>query len=198
MNGSDDILAKKQQLRAKLRFRRKHFAANLDGLAALAAFRSLPEPLLELLNVNQPIVSGYAASGGEPDILPLLADHVPHQRLAMPHHMQRDEHMDFRLWQPDQPLITGPWRTAQPSSDNGLVVPNILFVPMLGFDRRGGRLGQGGGHYDRYFARHPEALRIGIAWSVQEVDEIPSEATDLPLDAILTEQEYLITGERLK
>lgn len=197
MNGSDDISRAKHTLRAKLRFRRKHFSANLDGLAALAAFRSLPEPMLRLLTENQPIISGYSASGGEPDILPLLADHVDHQRIAMPHHNQRNEHMDFRLWQPDQPLEAGPWRTAQPSSQNALIAPDILLVPMLGFDRRGRRMGQGGGHYDRYFAKHPKAFRIGIAWSVQEVDEIPIEPTDLPLDAILTEQEYIICGERL-
>ena len=197
MNGPDDILQAKQALRAKLRFRRKHFSANLDGMAALAAFRTLPEPLLKLLTEHQSIVSGYVASGGEPNIVPLLSEHIDHHSLAMPHHRQRDEHMDFRLWQPDQPLETGPWRTAQPSGDNALVVPDILLVPMLGFDRRGGRLGQGGGHYDRYFAKHPQALRIGIAWSVQEIDDTPREPTDLALDAILTEQEYIITGERL-
>jgi 5-formyltetrahydrofolate cyclo-ligase len=197
MNGTDDIIRAKQQLRAKLRFRRRHFSENLDRLSALTAFRSLPDPLVHLLTENQPIVSGYAPSGGEPNILPLLAEHVDHQHIAMPHHSQRNEHMDFRLWGPDQPLVAGPWRTAQPASDNALAVPDILLVPMLGFDRRGGRLGQGGGHYDRYFAKHPDALRIGIAWSVQEIDETPSEPTDLPLDGILTEQEYIITGERL-
>ncbi|HMQ17782.1 MAG TPA: 5-formyltetrahydrofolate cyclo-ligase, partial [Sphingopyxis sp.] len=47
------------------------------------------------------------------------------------------------------------------------------------------------------FAAYPDALRIGVGWSVQEVDAVPAEPTDVALDAVLTEQEYIITGERL-
>jgi 5-formyltetrahydrofolate cyclo-ligase len=191
-----DLAAAKAHMRAKLRFRRKHFVANLDGMAALAAFRSLPAPLAELLTQNAPMVSSYAASGGEPEITPLLLS-IGLQSLAMPFHALRDEHMVFRLWNAADPLETGPWRTPQPLDGGQTVVPDIICCPMVGFDRAGGRLGQGGGHYDRYFEKHPQALRIGIAWSIQEVDLIPAEPTDMRLDAILTEQEYIICGERL-
>ena len=50
-----------------------------------------------------------------------------------------------------------------------------------------GRLGQGGGYYDRSFARHETALRIGLAWSVQQVEHVPVDPWDLPLHAVLTE-----------
>jgi 5-formyltetrahydrofolate cyclo-ligase len=196
MESNSDILAEKARLRERLRFRRRHFTANLDGMAALAAFRTLPAPLSHLLNHGNPIVSAYAASKGEPDILPLMQISVPSGRLAMPFHAARDEHMGFRLWNVGDALENGPWRTAQPAADSTPATPDIIFCPLLGFDRHGGRLGQGGGHYDRYFSKHLNALRIGVGWSIQEFDRIACESTDIPLDAILTEQEYIQCGER--
>lgn len=190
---SADILREKQHLREKLRFRRKHFAANLDGLAQLTAFRALPAPLSDIATDHAP-VGGYAAWADEPDILPMLADL---DAIALPHHSGRIETMDFRVWRGGDPLIKGPWGTRQPSDDAKIIIPRLILCPLVGFDRRGVRLGQGGGHYDRYFAAHPEALRIGVCWSVQEIDAAPSEATDIALDAVLTEQEFIITGDRL-
>lgn len=190
---SDDRAREKQHLREKLRFRRKHFAANLDEMAKLTAFRALPAPLSDAIADRMPIAA-YMASGDEPDILPMLADC---RDLVLPHHEARVETMDFRRWAPGDALVKGPWSTQQPANAAEAVVPALIFCPLVGFDRRGGRLGQGGGHYDRYFARHPDIPRIGVGWSVQEVDAVPAEPTDIPLDAILTEQEYIVTGDRL-
>lgn len=190
---SDDLARQKQHLREKLRFRRKHFAANLDGMAKLTAFRALPAPLAEIVEAHNP-VAAYVAWGDEPDIIPMLADQPV---LALPHHRGRVETMDFRRWQPDHALSKGPWGTEQPADTAEAITPRLIFCPLVGFDRKGGRLGQGGGHYDRYFARHPDIPRIGVAWSVQEVDAIPAEPTDIALDAILTEQELILTGDRL-
>ena len=68
--------------------------------------------------------------------------------------------------------------------------PEVLIVPLLSFDRRGFRLGYGGGFYDRTLerlrARHG-VLALGFAFAAQEVAEVPIEPTDQPLDAILTE-----------
>ncbi|WP_374524983.1 5-formyltetrahydrofolate cyclo-ligase [Sphingopyxis sp.] len=183
---------RKRQLREKLRFRRRHFTANLDDMARLAAFRALPAPLADLVEANDP-VAAYVACKGEPDIVPMLTETT----LLLPHNEGRIETMDFRRWQPGEPLAKGPWGTAQPSETAERALPGLIFCPLLGFDRSGGRLGQGGGHYDRFFAAHPHILRIGIAWSVQEVDTVPIEPTDAKLDAVLTEQEFIITGDRL-
>ena len=190
---SEDLARNKRNLREKLRFRRKHFAANLDVLSRLGAFRALPAPLATILD-DRPPVGGYVAWGDESDILSMLADHPP---LALPHHAARVDTMDFRRWAPGETLIKGPWSTQQPADAAEAVVPGLIFCPLVGFDRRGGRLGQGGGHYDRYFARYPAIRRIGIGWSVQEIDAVPAEPTDIVLDAILTEQEFIITGDRL-
>ncbi|MBE1525800.1 5-formyltetrahydrofolate cyclo-ligase [Sphingopyxis sp. OAS728] len=193
---SADLVQQKQKLRERLRFRRRHFAANLDGMAQLAAFRVLPAPLSELL-ADHAIVGAYAAWGDEPDILPMFASVAEAGALALPHHAARVETMDFRRWRPDEDLVKGPWGTQQPNGDSPLANPDLIFCPLIGFDRQGGRIGQGGGHYDRYFTAHPDALRIGIGWSVQEIDRAPRESTDIALDAILTEQEFILCGDRL-
>lgn len=190
---SDDLARHKQSLREKLRFRRKHFVANLDALSELTAFRSIPAPLAELIASRAP-VGAYVAWGDEPDILSLLANASD---LVLPYHAARAEIMEFRAWAPGDALEEGPWSTRQPLGGAATATPSLILCPLVGFDRRGGRLGQGGGHYDRYFARHPGALRVGVAWSVQEVDAVPAEPTDIPLDAMLTEQELIITGDRL-
>ncbi|MDK2761627.1 MAG: 5-formyltetrahydrofolate cyclo-ligase [Sphingopyxis sp.] len=193
---SANLVQQKSHLREKLRFRRRHFTANLDGMARLAAFRALPAPLSELLH-DQMIVGAYAAWGDEPAIMPMLACFAEAGRLALPHHAGRIDVMTFCGWRPGDSLIKGPWGTRQPTDDAPMATPDVLFCPLLGFDRHGGRLGQGGGHYDRYFAAHPGALRIGVGWSVQEIDATPREWNDVPLDAILTEQEYILCGDRL-
>lgn len=193
---SADLVQQKQKLRERLRFRRRHFAANLDGMAQLAAFRALPAPLSELL-ADHAVVGAYAARGEEPDILPMFAGIANAGALALPHHVARADAMDFRRWRPGESLVKGPWGTQQPADDSPLANPGLIFCPLVGFDRQGGRIGQGGGHYDRYFAAHPDALRIGIGWSVQEIDATPRESTDIALDAILTEQEFILCGDRL-
>lgn len=68
---------------------------------------------------------------------------------------------------------------------------DIIFLPLLGFDAHGTRLGQGGGHYDRALAfrrcgRRP--LRVGLAYAAQQVDTLPRDAHDVPLDAVITER----------
>ena len=193
---SADLPGQKRQLRERLRFRRRHFAANLDEFSRFAAFRALPAPLEELVG-DDAAIGAYAPWGDEPDILPMLAPLGEVGRLALPHHIARIDTMDFRRWQAGDALVKGPWGSPQPADDSESIMPGLVFCPLVGFDRFGGRIGQGGGHYDRWFAAHPQALRIGIAWSVQEIDAAPSEGTDMPLDAILTEQEFIVTGDRL-
>ncbi|SOB99531.1 5-formyltetrahydrofolate cyclo-ligase [Rhodobacter sp. JA431] len=95
----------------------------------------------------------------------------------------------FRKWTAQTPLIEGEYGAAIPQ-DGPEITPRVLIVPLVAFDRRGYRLGYGGGFYDRTL----EALRakgpttaIGYAFSAQEIDEVPIEPTDQPLDLIVTE-----------
>lgn len=80
----------------------------------------------------------------------------------------------------------------EPQGAAGRPEVEVLVVPGLAFDRRGGRLGQGGGHYDRLLADLPAAtLRVGLSFACQVVDEVPREPHDEPIDVLVTEEEVV-------
>ncbi|MBB3349715.1 5,10-methenyltetrahydrofolate synthetase [Sphingomonas sp. BK069] len=121
-------------------------------------------------------------------MLPLLADlHTAGRTILLP--QVRGGRMDFVSWSPGDTLVPGYAGIQVPETRGGICEPGVLLVPLLGFDREGGRLGQGGGFYDRFLERRPTAKRIGVSWSVQEVDEVPREPWDVTLTAIVTELE---------
>lgn len=104
--------------------------------------------------------------------------------------------MIFRAYDPVVALIEGPYGILQPGPDAEEVFPDIILAPLLAFDREGGRLGYGGGFYDRALdylkaAKRDKdnALQVwGVAFSAQEVARVPTEPHDQRLDAVLTEQ----------
>ncbi len=111
------------------------------------------------------------------------------RRIALPWFATRDTPMGFRLWRDpysDKGLQTGPYNTPQPSADAEAVVPDVVFVPLLGFTAGCGRLGLGGGHYERWLAMQPGAAALGLAWDCQLVDDLPLEPHDRLLDAVIT------------
>jgi 5-formyltetrahydrofolate cyclo-ligase len=169
----------KPTLRRELRARRRDFAGDAGAIDRRLA------PLL----ARQGPFAGYVAHRGEPDILPFLlrAFHVGHTA-ALP--ITGTETLTFARWHPDIVLEPGLLGILQPVGGEP-IEPSIILTPLVGFDRAGHRLGQGGGYYDRWFAAHPQAMRIGIAWSVQEVDQLTPEAWDIPLHAIVTEKEWI-------
>jgi 5-formyltetrahydrofolate cyclo-ligase len=87
-------------------------------------------------------------------------------------------------------LVEGVFKAMIPE-DGAWVEPSVLIVPLLAFDARGYRLGYGGGFYDRTLeglrARGP-VLAVGFAFAAQEVAEVPTDATDQRLDAVVTER----------
>ena len=116
---------------------------------------------------------------------------------ALPVVVVREQPLVFRLHEPGQPLAPDALGILAPAPSAPQAWPDVVFTPVLAFDRQGGRLGQGGGHYDRTLealrARHP-VLVIGLAYAGQEVDAVPTEPHDQRLDAILTETGYLPVG----
>jgi 5-formyltetrahydrofolate cyclo-ligase len=82
--------------------------------------------------------------------------------------------------------------TRQPAPTAEALTPDVLLVPLLAFDRRGHRLGYGGGYYDRTLAALPGAVALGIGYAAQELDEVPAGPEDAPLAAIATEAGLVI------
>ena len=73
---------------------------------------------------------------------------------------------------------------------------DTIILPMLGFDRKGRRLGYGAGYYDRFLARNPRIRRIGIAFSCQEAGEIPCDENDIHMNLIITEEGIIYSDGR--
>lgn len=139
-----------------------------------------------------PILATYAPLGDEADPAPLArAALAAGYTLALPHVVDRATPLRFLSWHPSHALAAGPFGLSQPDADAAEVAPDIILTPLVAFDAALNRIGQGAGHYDRAFAAHPHARRIGIAFSVQQVARIDPDPWDMPLDAIVTEAGWL-------
>ena len=168
---------------------RRSFADELPPEVADAAFTTLPRRLWPLFAPAE-LVGFYRASPGEAPTSALIDFTLDSRRtVALP--AVEDGRMSFRLWTPGDPLEPGPGAIEQPLSSARAVTPDLVFVPLLAFDARLNRLGRGGGHYDRWLAAHPRAGAIGLGWSIQEVEAVPVEPHDRPLNAMLTERAVL-------
>jgi 5-formyltetrahydrofolate cyclo-ligase len=180
----------KNDLRQILKKSRQAFSNK--QLSPSASSFLLFESLAEILR-NARCVAGYCATGGEPAVLDALAIAAQSgATTALPRLESKAAMMRLVLWAPGDALSQSTLGVLHPTAEAADCAPDVILTPLVGFDRHFNRLGQGAGHYDRAFARLPDALRVGIAWSVQEVAILPVDPWDMPLDAILTEKEWLV------
>ncbi|KQP56271.1 5-formyltetrahydrofolate cyclo-ligase [Methylobacterium sp. Leaf108] len=110
------------------------------------------------------------------------------QRVALP--KVTPEGLVFREWKAGEALVAGRFGLSEPRDDLPPLDPTALIVPLAAFDRRGHRIGYGRGYYDRAIARlsgNGPVLTIGIAFAVQEIEAVPAEPHDRPLDHLVTE-----------
>lgn len=180
-----DMTGHKAAARAAARARRaalRHAAAEMRAQDRLADFLS---------RETQGIVAGYVAIRSEIDPAPVMARLVAAGRaLALPVVQGPGQPLAFRAWHPGVRMLPGAFGALVPA-EGAWVEPQVLIVPLLAFDRRGFRLGYGGGFYDRTLAvlraRGP-AMAVGFAFAGQEeAGALPVEPTDAPLDALVTE-----------
>jgi 5-formyltetrahydrofolate cyclo-ligase len=181
-------LPDKSALRAELRRVRRQLAA-LSPEAAEQAAERLPLPRLPRFEV----FSGYMPQGSEIDPAPLMARlSQTGAARSLPAAFSWEEPLEFRLW--GDALEADAFGILAPPQEAEAVLPDLVIAPLLAFDRRGGRLGQGAGHYDRVIAnlrRCKQVFILGLAYAGQEMPEIPMEPHDQRLDAILTETGYI-------
>jgi 5-formyltetrahydrofolate cyclo-ligase len=156
-----------------------------------AAGRAVGAQIMANLPLPAPaVVAGFYPIGRELDLTPLL--HQLRQagyRVALPYTPPLGAPLNFHRWHEEDDLV--PERFGTMRSNGPEVDPAILLVPLLAFDRRGHRLGYGGGYYDRTIAARPGVCTIGCAYAALELAEVPAGATDQVLDAIATEREFI-------
>lgn len=165
--------------------RKAAFAARIPGAAGklsevLAGYRGVP-------------LSGFVPIRTEIDPLPAMAEAAAHGPVGVPVIQGQAQPLRFARWEPDTDLVDGPFGARIPA-EPVYFEPELLIVPLVAFDRQGGRLGYGGGFYDRTLEQlrgRRATLAIGFAFAAQEMEALPLEPTDQPLDLIVTEREVI-------
>lgn len=187
-----------QQLRNNLRrelLARRAAISDQQQAAAGEAVVSQLAKLEKLLHANK--VGAYFSVRSELSTAPLLQSLAEQQKqIALPVlHPVCPGHLLFLQATADTNYVNNQFGIPEPELATQAIVPlaelDILFVPLLGFDAKGNRMGMGGGFYDRTLSgwqagRYPQLLPIGLAHSQQQVDELPTESWDVPLPMIVT------------
>ena len=180
----------KQALRAAAQERRRAAASAAHNAAERAADRFLdcldPKP--------ETVVSGYWPVRDELDPRPLMRRLIDRGcACALPVVVAAGQPLVFRAWSPGVEMEKAVLGIPVPSKRAATVRPDVLLVPLLAFCAAGYRLGYGGGYYDRTLADlrrlSGSVLAVGLAYSAQEFDRVPRDATDERLDWVVTERE---------
>lgn len=183
------IAEDKAALRKALRKARRDHAAALPPEVSALVFSRPPAAVLDLVPEGATIGLYREDPGEAPASSYARYFFETGHLLALPRVTTLAEPMRFHLHSDPfthSDLHPGTLGLMQPAPDTPEVVPDVLFMPLVGFTDRGDRIGQGGGFYDRWLAAHPGTIAIGLAWDVQRVDELPIEPHDQPLHAIVT------------
>ncbi|WP_158808847.1 5-formyltetrahydrofolate cyclo-ligase [Beijerinckia sp. L45] len=147
---------------------------------------------------NAKVVSAYWSIGDEILTLPLLeALAAAGFTVALPVTGRIGEPLVFRQWKPGDDMMIGRLNIPSPNPAEPVLMPDLLFVPLITFDRRGHRIGYGAGFYDRSLAAlraEKTVVAIGVGYAAQEVPSVPSEPHDQALDFVLTERELIASA----
>jgi 5-formyltetrahydrofolate cyclo-ligase len=137
------------------------------------------------------VIAAYMPIRTEVSPLPVMADLAAAGKIVcVPVIEAAGKPLKFSRWTPETVMVNGPFGAKIPKTD-AFVIPDVLITPLVAFDARGYRLGYGGGFYDRTFELlrlKGKALAVGFAYQAQELAFVPTEPTDVRLDAIVTEK----------
>jgi len=141
------------------------------------------------------ILAGYWPMSDEMDVRPAMValDSIGVMQ-CLPEVVAKDRPLRFRAWTPHEPLVEGPHNTFHPLPREPMMRPDVILVPLLAFDQRGYRLGWGGGYYDRtleLLRKTGKVTAIGVAFEAQQIDEVPCNEYDQPVDWIITENKAI-------
>ena len=135
------------------------------------------------------IIGGYYPTNYEIDDLKILKYFSKKGSTISLPKIKKKNQMEFYKWSKNDPLLINKYDIPEPDTANR-VYPDILFVPLVAFDKELNRLGYGGGFYDRYIQKSSKIkkiVKVGLAFSFQKLKTIPINKHDKKLDIIITE-----------
>ncbi len=173
----------------KAALRKAAFAARAEAFGSASVADANAALLQEIGPVEGKVIAAYMAMRTEMDPTSAMTKLAERNRICVPVIVGKGQPLTFREWTPDCEMVDGPFGASVPAAGDWLE-PEILIVPLVGFDTACNRLGYGGGFYDRTLERL-RGLRptraIGFAYATQRLDGLVVEPTDQLLDAVVTE-----------
>ena len=178
----------KTSLRKKIiKLRKKKYSKDLS-----ISFTKLMK-FLEKKKFKPKIIGSYYPFNYEMNILNILETFEKKNLIISLPKINQNNKMDFFQWSSKEPLKINKFGIPETTSKKK-VYPNILLIPLVGFDRQLNRLGYGGGYYDRYLTKVQNKYRIikiGVGFSSQQIKNIPINKHDKKLDCIITEKKII-------
>ncbi len=149
--------------------------------------------LIKKEKINKKIIGGYYPVNFEFDDLKLLKKFEKNEFIISLPVIKKNFEMDFYKWSFFEPLKINKYGIPEPIIKK-IIYPDILLVPLIAFDKNLDRLGYGGGYYDRLIlklCKKKKILKIGLAFSVQKTDKVPTNVYDQKLDYIITDKDII-------
>lgn len=179
-------LREKEALRKFLINRRSELGPSIDFQSNIL---NNIKPLIE--EIENEYIGTYISFRNELDTKKLNQYLLERElNLALPAIDFQTKEINFFMYHKNTELIENKFSILEPKNKDKVIFPKIILIPLLGYSKSGFRLGYGGGYYDKYLSKNDigDVKKIGIAFSFQEVEEIPVEDHDERLDWILTEK----------
>jgi len=174
---------RKKILKVRQKFNTKNIQINFNQIIKI----------LKREKITNKIIGGYYPVNFEIDDLALLREFKKNKfNISLPV-IKENFQMDFYSWSFSEPLKINKYGIPEPESKN-IVYPDVLLIPLLAFDKNLNRLGYGGGYYDRLIERlskKKNIIKIGLAFSIQEIDKVPINMYDQKLDYIVTNKHII-------
>jgi 5-formyltetrahydrofolate cyclo-ligase len=179
----------KQELRSLMRQEIAEFSNAAKKLQQFA----MEKQLYKVKQLTSGLIATYLAADQEPDILTSIGP----QQMFLPRFNKMTKLYDLAEWSVGEPLNLGPYDIPEPiasAKEAGVTEVALCFIPGLAFDKLGGRLGRGGGFYDRLLVKYSIGIKVGVCFNFQVCEEVPVEKHDLKMDYLLTATEFIKCG----
>jgi len=174
---------RKKILKAREKFNTKNIQINFNQIMKI----------LKKEKISKKIIGGYYPVNFEIDDLALLRRFKKNKfNISLPV-IKKNFQMDFYAWSFSEPLKINKYGIPEPVTKN-IVYPDILLIPLVAFDKKLNRLGYGSGYYDRLIeklSKKKNIIKIGLAYSIQEIDKVPINIYDQKLDYIVTNRHII-------